>query len=345
LWILWNKRFREKRSLRQSWLSVQIKAKMNTLIIKLGATGDVVRTTPLLRRLTGGVTWITAAKNLPLLQGLEREIRAISWEQRQLVSGTEYDLVINLEDDPETSAFAQTIGSGRRFGAYLDSQGVIRYTGDSKGWFDLSLISTFGRKQADVLKLKNRRTYQDLIFEGLGFPFAGESYLMPEPVQTGLAGDVAIAPEAGAVWPMKQWAYYDPLRQELEAKGLIVNVLQKRPTLLEHLCDVQNHRCLVSGDSLPMHLALGTGTRCVTLFNCTSPWEICEYGLQRKIISPRLEEFFYQRGFNERATTAIGLEEVFNAVMGQLEDGKQRTEGRGQMSEVGRQRTEGRPGN
>jgi len=98
-----------------------------------------------------------------------------------------------------------------------------------------------------------------------------------------LKGDVAIAPEAGPVWPMKKWAHYDRLKRELESSGLTVNVLPVRPTLLEHLCDVRNHRCLVSGDSLPMHLALGTQTRCVTLFTCTSPWEIHDYGLQRKL--------------------------------------------------------------
>jgi ADP-heptose:LPS heptosyltransferase len=43
---------------------------MNVLIVKLGATGDVVRTTPLLRRLSGSVTWITAAKNGVFLEGL-----------------------------------------------------------------------------------------------------------------------------------------------------------------------------------------------------------------------------------------------------------------------------------
>ena len=43
---------------------------MNVLIIKLGATGDVVRTTPLLRRFDGEIAWITAAKNAVLLEGL-----------------------------------------------------------------------------------------------------------------------------------------------------------------------------------------------------------------------------------------------------------------------------------
>ena len=32
-----------------------------------------------------------------------------------------------------------------------------------------------------------------------------------------------------------------------------------------------------------------------------------------------LEEFFYKRGYDERATTAISVDEVFDAVMTQLE--------------------------
>ena len=38
---------------------------------------------------------------------------------------------------------------------------------------------------------------------------------------------------------MKKWAYYDELRQQLEAAGLVVNFLPKRPSLLEHLADVR----------------------------------------------------------------------------------------------------------
>jgi ADP-heptose:LPS heptosyltransferase len=130
---------------------------------------------------------------------------------------------------------------------------------------------------------------------------------------------VAIAADAGPVWPMKKWAYYGELKQRLEREGLIVNLLPQRASLLEHLGDVRNHRCLVGGDSLPMHFALGTQTPCVSLFTCTSPWEIYHYGVQKKIISPLLEEFFYKRGYAERGTTAISLDEVFSAVMAQLE--------------------------
>jgi len=68
-----------------------------------------------------------------------------------------------------------------------------------------------------------------------------------------------------------------------------------------------------------MHFALGTRTPCVTLFTCTSPWEIYGYGVQEKIVSPLLEEFFYKRGYDERATTAISVDELLDAVLSKLE--------------------------
>jgi heptosyltransferase-2 len=154
-----------------------------------------------------------------------------------------------------------------------------------------------------------------MIFRGLGYNFNGQTYLLPSPVQTDLAGDIALAPYSGPVWPMKNWAYYDALRHRLEGKGFVVNVLPTRGSLLEHLADVQNHRYLVSGDSLPMHLALGSRIKCTSIFICTSPWEIHDYRLQRKIVSRSLASYFYRRDFDERATTSIPLEQVCDTVL------------------------------
>jgi ADP-heptose:LPS heptosyltransferase len=292
---------------------------MKTLIIKIGATGDVVRTTPLLSRLPGQITWLTSAKNTVLLEGLKENLRSFAWESRERALDTDYELVINLEDTLDVAQFLEMVRFKEMFGAYIDSNNSLRYTENSRCWFDLSLISSYGRQEADRLKFLNRQSYQELIFSGLGFSFSGERYLLPEPRDTGLSGDVAIAADQGPIWAMKKWAYYAELKQQLEDQGLIVNVLPKRPSLLEHLADVRNHGSLVGGDSLPMHFALGSGARCVTLFTCTSPWEIYDYGIQKKIVSPLLEEFFYERGFDERATTAITVDQVFDAVIAQLE--------------------------
>ena len=292
---------------------------MNILIVKVGATGDVVRTTPLLSAIKGQVRWLTAAKNTVLLKGLNCDLHCFSWEERTKILSNYYDLVINLEDTVDVAQFLKTVRYGEIFGAYVDSGNALRYTANSRRWFDLSLISSHGRQQADRLKLFNRQTYQEMIFDGLGFHFGGETYLLPEPIETGLSGDVAIAADSGPIWPMKRWAYYAELKERLESHGLTVNVLPQRSSLLEHLADVRNHRCLVGGDSLPMHFALGTATPCVSLFTCTSPWEIYDYGVQKKIVSPLLEEFFYKRGYDERATTVITVDEVESAVLTQLE--------------------------
>lgn len=288
---------------------------MNVLILKLGATGDVVRTTPILKRFNCGVSWITAGKNVPLLVGLGHELRAVSWEDRAKATDRDYDLVINLEDSLEVAQFLRQVRYRQLFGIYASANNTVVYTDDSRGWFDLSLSSRFGKVEADKKKFENRRTYQDILFSGLGFSFGGEKYLLPAPTQTEMHGDVAIAPKAGAVWPMKNWACYNELGTELAKRGLIVNVLPDRSSLLEHLSDVGNHRCVVSGDSLPMHFALGLGIRCITLFNCTSPWEIFDYGVQEKIVSPLLPDFFFKRGMDVRAVTAIPLESVLSTVI------------------------------
>jgi ADP-heptose:LPS heptosyltransferase len=299
---------------------------MEFLIVKLGASGDVVRTTTLLRSLRGEITWLTDPKNIVLLRDLPQDVRCFSWEERDRCRARRYDLVINLEDTLEVATYLATLDHKRLWGAHLGPDNSVVYTKDSRCWFDLSIVSRHGRQRADELKLANRSTYQELVFQGLGLHFSDEAYLLPATPRSQLMGDVAIASEAGPVWPMKKWAYYGELRKALEAVGLVVNLLPKRPSLLEHLADVRGHRCLVSGDSLPMHFALGSDIPCVSIFTCTSPWEIHEYGLQKKIVSPVLAEYFYQRGYDPRATAASNVEEVLSAVIEQLRKSEERTD-------------------
>src|SRR5881409_1796673 len=94
---------------RSQQLSRGLKVFMNVLIVKLGATGDVVRTTPLLGRLDGQIAWLTATKNTVLLQNLTNNLRCFSWEDRQLILGIKYDLIINLEDTLEVGAYLKTL--------------------------------------------------------------------------------------------------------------------------------------------------------------------------------------------------------------------------------------------
>ena len=292
---------------------------MNVLILKLNATGDVVRTTTLLRRSRATSPGLSQRSIVCCSTACCPELRCFTWEERELARDRQYDLVINLEDEPRGGNVSAEVRHSERFGAYL-SMATTRLSTQTihAGGSILSLISMHGRKRADELKLQNRRHVPGAHLRRVGaairrgaVPVLAAARQRPRRGRRDRGGRRArLADEELGLLR----------RAQACARGnwFAVNLLPRRPTLLEHMGDVKNHRCLVSGDSLPMHLALGTRTPCVTLFNCTSPWEIYDYGIQTKIISPLLDRFFYQRGHDRAATSAIKLEEVYDAVAKRL---------------------------
>ena len=293
---------------------------MQVLIIKIGATGDVVRTTTLLHALEGQVDWLTSDNNKVMLEGSEKIAETIPWTERGKLRGRRYDLLINLEDTPDAAALLHDLKYGDLFGAYLNVSDSMDYTESAKEWFDLSLISRFGKEKADHLKLLNRKTYQEMIFKGMGYSFEGQPYYLPRAHATDLTGDIAIAPESGCVWPMKKWAYYNELKAKLEEDGLVVNYLPLRNTLNQHINDIQRHGYLISGDTLPMHIALGSGIKCLSIFTCTSPWEIHDYGLLKKVVSPLLAKYFYKRTFEREAVESVSVDQVLDVVRNHISE-------------------------
>jgi hypothetical protein len=125
---------------------------MNVLIIKLNATGDVVRTTPLLRCLKGEITWVTVRNNLVLLGQLAENLWCVSWEERDTARDSDYDLVINLEDMWAWRIRQEVTLQAAVWGALNGD--ALGYTEDSRGWFDLSVISIYGKAKADILKFQ-----------------------------------------------------------------------------------------------------------------------------------------------------------------------------------------------
>jgi ADP-heptose:LPS heptosyltransferase len=93
-----------------------------------------------------------------------------------------------------------------------------------------------------------------------------------------------------------------------------VHELPTRPRLSEHVVDVAGHRLLVANDSLPMHLAIGLQIPTVAIFTCTSPWEIHDYGLLRRVTSPMLERYFFSRENPPEAAEAIPVAVVVEEV-------------------------------
>lgn len=287
-----------------------------TLIIKLGALGDVLRTTALLRALEGEVTWLTSAKAAPLLarNPFIHRIELMERFDRSLLESP-FDQVINLEDEPEAARVASEVKATERIGAFWDGQGVV-YSESSREWFDMSLISRFGKAEADRRKMANRKTYQELIFSMLGKQFNGEEYVLAKPDGVlPIPKRVGLESRAGDVWPMKQWNQFPALAQELERRGFTVSFFEQRPTLEQYIADIQRCDYVICGDTLAMHIALALRKRVVAIFTCTAPQEIYDYGRLTKVVSPLWTKYFYARTYAAEAANAVSTGEVLNALL------------------------------
>jgi len=264
-----------------------------TLIIKLGALGDVLRTTPLLRRLPGRVTWVTGEAALPLLAGHPR-VRVLPFRRAASALSRRFDLLVNFDEDPRACRLAARARAALRVGARLED-GNVTYCERSAPWFDMSLISRLGTRRADALKARGRLPYQDYLFAACGLRFAGEEYWLPVRPRRASNGRVALETRAGERWPAKRWAGFKPLERHLLEQGREPVLLRQRGELSRYLEDINACGVVVAADTLAMHVGLALRKRVVAIFNCTSPHEIHGYGRLVKVVNPRLRDFFYSQ--------------------------------------------------
>src|SRR3989344_773910 len=152
---------------------------MRVLVIKLGAIGDVIRTTSILSGLKEKykncrIDWVTKKESFDILKNnnLINKVYLID----KNIENKKYDLIISLDDDFEACELATKTNFKKIVGAYLKNNKKL-YTNDSSLWFDMGLTSRFGKKKADLLKAENKRTYQEITYRILGL-----NYKKQEPI-------------------------------------------------------------------------------------------------------------------------------------------------------------------
>lgn len=287
--------------------------KGNVLIIKLGALGDVLRTTSLLRRLSGRITWVTGRECLPLLAQTPRIQRLVPLAEASSLRRLSFDRVINFDEDPRACRLAAAVAARRRTGAWT-VDGRIAYCAASAPWFDMSLISRLGREAADQIKARGRRSYQDYLFAACGLRFHGEEYVLPLRPARAEAGVVALESRVGEQWPAKAWGGYAALRDSLREEGFRPVELRPRRRLADYLDDINRAGIVVTGDTLAMHVGLALRKKVIALFTCTSPDEIHGYGRLIKLVDARLLKNFYRRDRAPGAASTISPGEILRAV-------------------------------
>lgn len=285
------------------------------LIIKTGAAGDVVRTTSLLNVLKGNIYWVTAHKYKSLLPEDVPALRVLTIQEAfKLSKNVRFSQVISLEEDYDCALLAAKANKDHLAGLYSDN-GKINYTDNSANWFDMSKVSRLKRIEANKLKMKNTLSYQHHIFQMIGKRFAGEPYRVFTNKSINTNDKlIGIEKRAGRQWPNKHWTGYGRLIEKLSEKGWQLRVFEERSDLREYMQDIAECSHIVSGDTLAMHIALAYEKTCTAIFNCTSPQEIYDYGLMKKVVSPALKKYFYKTTFDEAVIESVSVDEVFNAI-------------------------------
>jgi ADP-heptose:LPS heptosyltransferase len=152
---------------------VYTKINKKILIIKLGAIGDVIRTTPLLRKIRqeypdSRVTWLTHTPSI-LPESAVEEI--MKWDAASILylQNCEFDIVINLDKDKEACALMNSVRSEIKFG-YRLVEGVPFPSNELAASKYLTGIF-------DDISVSNTKSYVEEIFEIAGWKFNNEEYV------------------------------------------------------------------------------------------------------------------------------------------------------------------------
>jgi heptosyltransferase-2 len=303
--------------------------KRQILIIKTGATGDVVRTSVLLHIFANDeITWVTAEKNKCVLPdhfpALSHVIAIEDVTDCEHLKNDVFDWGLSLDDDIESVKLASSLSCKKLTGAFynVDNQ-KMEYTDDSAAWFDLSLISRYDKEIADKMKYEATKSVQAYLCDMVGHTFAGEEYLIPEEITAKPnAKLIGIEERAGARWPTKRWNGYEELSQKLEKMGYEVRFFKERSDMRDYMRDIADCSLIITGDTLAMHFALALKIPTVAIFTCTSPDEIYDYGRMEKVISPFLWKAFYKTAYIPEAVESITLKMVWDAIekVGKIEE-------------------------
>ena len=149
------------------------------LIIKLGAIGDVLRTTSILKPLKNkcspcSITWVTKKESFDLLENNSFIDKLVEINDKSLLK-KKYYLVISLDDDYEACELASKLKKDVLVGSFLDDNNNKTYTKLSALWFDMGLL---GGPDRDDLKKANKRTHQGILFQILGLKYNDEGPIL-----------------------------------------------------------------------------------------------------------------------------------------------------------------------
>jgi len=302
------------------------------LLIKLGAAGDVIRTTPLLEPLQAqypdhALTWVTDFPEL--VPAIVPDVVRLDTAGQIWLEQVQWDLVINLDKDRQACALARRVDGKGKIGFTMGDDGLCQPITDGvTPEMAAAAQSKFLTGIFDDVNQACTLSYPQEIFAICGYEFQGQEYVVdrPSPAPSfDLPDDkpmVGLNTGAGGRWPSRLWPeeYWQQLAEDLQEQGFRVLLLggpqedEKNQWLakttgatylgffpLQEFIGLMD-RCqlVVTAVTMAMHIALGLGKKLVLFNNIFNPHEFELY--DRGVIMAPTQKctcFFQPRCTNE----------------------------------------------
>jgi ADP-heptose:LPS heptosyltransferase len=308
------------------------------LIVKLGAIGDVIRTTPLLRRLRdeyprSEIWWLTYSREV--VPSLVDVILDFSPQSVTILRATHFDFLYNLDKELEACALADLMSADTKKGFCLRDGKCAPLDKDAEHKF---LTGIF-----DDLNKANTKNYLEEIFEVCGFRFSGERYILDN-----FASDrykwkldkkkkiVGLNTGCGGRWSSRLWPekYWVALGKKLKKAGhlpLLLGGEQEHKKnlriartsgarylghfpLRQFINLVDQCDLVVTAVTMAAHITIGLGKKIVLFNNVFNKSEFELYGLG-EILEPDFDcTCFFSPTCPNDCMQYLSVDRVFGAV-------------------------------
>ncbi|MFA6260778.1 MAG: glycosyltransferase family 9 protein [Bacteroidia bacterium] len=292
------------------------------LIIKLGAIGDVIRTTPLVVKFRNDfpsckITWLTWTPEI--LPGSQID-EILKWDHNSLmyVQNSSWDIAINLDKEKEAGALLKIVDAKEKFGFVLKDNEIQPVN-------ELA-VHKFLTGMFDDVSKNNTRSYLQEIFEICGYEHKGEPYLMDTHNDKGYTWKLPkdkkiIGMNTGCggrwttrLWSIDKWVELVALvkQQHPDSEVLLLGgeaedarnkEIQKRSgatylgyfSLNEFINLVNQCHLVITQVTMGMHITLALGKKIVLMNNIFNPYEFDLFG-KGEIVAPDKECKCFYRG-------------------------------------------------